>query len=107
MKTPMDNRVIARIAREQGPRLIEQTIKALVAGAVVQEEITAERASKKPSFGKRIASAALVRVATRSVPGAIIVSGGLLAKVLHDRHKARQLPKSTAGIRGKLRRQVP
>ena len=73
--TPMDNRVIARIARENGPRLIEQAIKVLVAGAIVQDEVSAEQKVRKPSLGRRIASAALVRVATRSVPGAIIVSG--------------------------------
>jgi len=96
----MDNRAFAKIAREHGPRLIEQAIKVLVAGSVVQQEVSAEKKAKKPSFGKRIASAALVRVATRSVPGAILVSGGLIAKALHDRHKARQTP----GSPGKLRR---
>jgi hypothetical protein len=36
-----------------------------------------------------ICGAALMRIATRSVPGAIIVGGGLVAKTLHDRRKAR------------------
>jgi hypothetical protein len=101
---PLDNRVIDAIAREHGPRLLEQAIKMLVAGAVVQDEVSAEQQVKKPSLGRRIASAALVRVATRSVPGAIIVSGGLIAKALHDRHKARQTPKAAAGPFGSLRK---
>ena len=31
-----------------------------------------------------------MRVATRSVPGAIVVTSGLLAKKLYDRRKARK-----------------
>lgn len=101
----VDNRVLARIARENGPRLIEQVVKAVVASAVVQDEVSAEQKQvKKPSLGRRIASAALVRVATRSVPGAIIVGGGLIAKALHDHRKARKQPRLAAGNFGKLRR---
>lgn len=102
---PTDNRVIATIAREHGPQIFEQVIKAVVAGAVVQDEVLSEKAEKKikkPSLGKRIASAALVRVATRSVPGAIIVSGGLIAKLLHDRYQAKQKP--LAGLLAKPRK---
>ncbi len=104
MKTPLDNPVLAKIAREQGPRLLEQAIRVLVAGAVVQDEVSAEQQAKKPSLGRRIASAALVRIATRSVPGAIIVSGGLIAKALHERHKARQASPRPAGTFGSLRK---
>lgn len=96
----MDNRVIARIAREHGPKLIEKAIRDIVSGPVGQDEIAADRTARKPSLGKRIASAALIRVATRSVPGAILVGGGLIAKALHDRHKARL----AASYPGKLRR---
>lgn len=88
--------MIAKIARENGPKLFEQAIKVLVAGAVVQEEVSDEQTGRKPSLARRLAGAALLRVATRSVPGAIIVSGGLIAKALHDRHKARKATK-TAG----------
>ena len=38
----------------------------------------------------KIAGAALVRVATRSVPGAIVVTSGLVAKKLYDRRRARK-----------------
>ncbi len=105
MDNRAQNRALVRIAREHGPKLIEQAIKALVAGAVVQDEAAAEqRQPEKPSLGRRIASAALVRVATKSVPGAIIVSGGLIAKALHDRHKARRAPKPMAGTFDKRRK---
>ncbi len=87
---PAENSALMKLARENGPRLIEQAIKVLVAGAVVQDAATGEPQARKPSLARRLAGAALVKVATRSVPGAIIVSGGLIAKALHDRHKARQ-----------------
>jgi len=44
----------------------------------------------KASFAKRIAAAALGRLAVRSVPGALVVGGGLLAKALFDRRKRRR-----------------
>ena len=44
----------------------------------------------------KIAGAALVRVATRSVPGAILVTGGLIAKAVHDKRKAKRVAKAAA-----------
>lgn len=102
----MNKRVFARIAREHGPKLLEQAIKSVAAAAVVQDEVSDEQEKpKKPSLRRRVAHAALVRVATRSVPGAILISGGLIAKALHDRHKARGggVP-GRRGLVGKLRR---
>ena len=77
-----DRRLISRVLRKHGDRLLDHALHRLFpteAAAV---------APKKPGFGGRIARAALMKVATRSVPGAIIVGGGLLAKHLHDRRKA-------------------
>ena len=98
--TAVDKRVIAQIAREHGPRLLQQAINRLSADPLVQDEILpANEPPAKPSLGKRIAGAALLRLATRSVPGAILVSGGLIAKALHDRRKARR----SAGGLGRFR----
>lgn len=97
----MDKRVIGQIAREHGPRLLQQAINRLSADPLVHEEVLgADGKPVKPSLGKRIAGAALLRVATRSVPGAILVSGGLIAKALHDRHKARQAFRDPGKYRG-------
>jgi len=49
----------------------------------------AVKAPKSLNFGQKLMHGAIVRLATRSVPGAILVGGGLLAKTLHDRRKAR------------------
>ena len=37
-----------------------------------------------------VAGIVVMRIATRSVPGALLVGGGLLAKTLYDRSKERQ-----------------
>jgi len=46
--------------------------------------------SKPKTLGGKLAGAALLRIATRSVPGAIVITGGLVAKLLHDRRQARK-----------------
>lgn len=74
----MDSRLIARIARTGGARLIDLT---------VGKALPQPPAPRKGGIGGKIVGAALVRIATRSVPGAILVGGGLLAKTLYDRRK--------------------
>lgn len=87
----MDKRVIAQIARKHGPRLLQQAVGRLAGDPVMRNEVlTPGGKPAKPSIGERIASVALLRIATKSVPGAILVSGGLIAKALHDRRKARR-----------------
>jgi hypothetical protein len=75
----MDSRLIARIARVGGARLIDLTV-----GKALPD---APGPATKRGIGGKIVGAALVRIATRSVPGAILVGGGLLAKTLYDRRK--------------------
>ena len=88
----MDNRLIARIARAGGARLLDLTV-----GSAFPDAAGSGKAGKrKRGLTGAIAGAALTRIATRSVPGAIIVGGGLLAKMLYDRRqeKARAAAKT-------------
>ena len=50
---------------------------------------TAHRIVENKSLGQTFLSFALARVASKSVPGAILVGGGALAKALLDRRKSR------------------
>lgn len=77
----MAESLLARIARKGGGKLLDQAVGRIEAAA---------SPAKKPGIAGRIAGAALVRIATRSVPGAIVVTGGLIAKTLHDRRKAKK-----------------
>lgn len=84
-----DNRLLAEIARKGGGKLLGAAIDKVlpVAGAVVGDG-TAPKAKKSLLGG--IAGAMAVRIATRSVPGAILVGGSLLAKRLYERRHGKQ-----------------
>ena len=43
-------------------------------------------------FGGTLMGAIAARIATRSVPGALLVGGALLAKALYDQRKAKETP---------------
>ncbi len=66
----MDKQLLSRIAKNGGGRLVDLALG--------------------KGIGGKIAGAALTRIATKSVPGAIVVGGGILAKLLYDRRKARK-----------------
>lgn len=76
---PLNKGLMAGIARRGGNRLIDRVTADLLPAT-----------SGRSGLGKKLLGAALVRVATRSVPGAIIVGGGLLARALHKKHKEEQ-----------------
>ena len=55
---------------------------------------TAHKIVQNKTFKQTAVSWVLARVATKSVPGAIIVGGGALAKTLLDRRKKRHRAKT-------------
>ena len=75
--------LLARIVRRGGGRLLD-----VAAGRLFAEKAVAPQA--KSSISRSIVGAALTRIATRSVPGALVVGGGLLAKSLYDRRHAKR-----------------
>ncbi len=77
------DRLLARLARQGGGRLLNTAIDRVL------PDTPAEQKAKRSLFAG-IAGALAMRVATRSVPGAIVVTSGLLAKKLYDRRKARK-----------------
>ncbi len=83
-----DNRILARIARRGGGRLLNLAVDRFLPTAPVPPADKPARPGK--SLLGPLAAAAVVRLATRSVPGAIVVGGGMLAKRLYDRRRARR-----------------
>ena len=93
--------IIATVALRTGNALLKQSVERGILGrapGVVKAAATAAAGIKLPkaarpkrSLGTRIAMAAATRIATRSVPGAIVVGGALLAKTLYD-HKHPKKP---------------
>ena len=75
-------KMLAQIARKHGGNLLNVAIdKAL------------PQADGKPSASRSVlgtlAGAIAMRIAVRSVPGAIVIGGGLIAKRLYERRLAR------------------
>ncbi|HWU04504.1 MAG TPA: hypothetical protein VN222_17320 [Novosphingobium sp.] len=75
---------LGKIAKQGGGRLFERAVdKVVVNGAPKDGHFHF-------TFPRKLAGMALLRVATGSVPGAIVVGGGLLAKYLYDKKKAHE-----------------
>lgn len=83
------NKILAEIVRKGGGKLVNSAAGKLMAPG-------GDTAPAKKTLLGGIAGAVAVRVATRSVPGAIVVGGSLIAKTLYDRRRARK-----AGAKGK------
>jgi hypothetical protein len=58
-----------------------------IAGAVVGEVVGRKRGRGLLGAGLGVAA---TRIATRSIPGALLVGGALVAKTLYDRRKGRK-----------------
>ena len=86
------NRLLASILRQGGGRLLNTAL----ARALPDEPATA---GKRKNLLGGIAGAVALRVATKSVPGAIVVGSGLIAKKLYDRRKAAKVAQSGAAAR--------
>ncbi len=73
----MANKLLSAIARLGGTNIVNHA-----RGKV--------KAAPKPTLARKIAGVVLMRIATKSVPGAIIVTGGMIAKSLHEKRKAKK-----------------
>lgn len=85
---PATNLMMADIAIRAGSYIVRRSIeKGFLRGRYGKH--TAKAIVKNKTMGQTLLSFALARVATRNVPGAIVVGGGALAKTLLDRRKSR------------------
>ena len=90
---PMTNLVLADVALRGGGRLLRH----LVERTLLQTKYTPGKAKaivKGRSMTQTLVGTALARVATRSVPGALVVGGGLLAKTLYDKRRGKAAAKA-------------
>lgn len=88
-----DNRLLSRIARQSGGKLLNAAIDTILP---VDSAKTG-----KPSLLGTVAGAVALRVATRSVPGAILVGGALIAKRVYDRKQAKTGKKAAKKAKSK------
>jgi hypothetical protein len=94
---PMTNLVIADIAMRGGGRLLRHAIEKTLLGTKYTPD-KAHDIVKGRSMTQTLLGTAIARMATRSVPGAIIVGGGLIAKTLYDRSKDRRAARTEGEI---------
>lgn len=85
---PHTNLVIADIALRGGTFLARRAVEQVLLGRKYAPK-KAKAILKGRGVGETVLHTALARIAMQSVPGAILISGGLIAKTLHDRRKAR------------------
>lgn len=86
---PMTNLILADIALRTGGALLRRGVEKGLIGSKLGSK-KAGRIIKGRSMVQTLVGTAIARVATRSVPGAIVVGGGLLAKTLYDRRRSRK-----------------
>lgn len=83
---PMTNLLITDLLLRGGGRLLKNVVERTVLGASFTPA-KAKKIVKGRSMAQTLVGTALARVATRSVPGAIVVGGGVLAKALYERRR--------------------
>lgn len=84
--SPMTNLILADVLLRAGSSLLRRTVETGVLGQTLGKG-KAKKIVKGRSMAQTLIGTAIARVATRSVPGAILVGGGLLAKTLYDRRR--------------------
>ena len=86
-----DNRILASVVRKGAVRLLDAAIdKALPVDS-------GEAPPKRKGLLSGIAGSLVVRIAARSVPGAIVLGGALLAKRRYDRRHGSDRAKGKGG----------
>ena len=89
---PATNLIMADIAMRAGSYVLRSAVeKGFLSGRYGKE--TATNIVQNKTLGQNFISYALAKVATRSLPGAIVVGGGVVAKTLFDRSQKRRKSK--------------
>ena len=84
---PMTNLIITDLVLRGGGQIMRQAVERTLLGAKYSPG-KARNIVKGRTMTQTLIGTAIARVAMRSVPGAIIVGGALLAKTLYDRARS-------------------
>lgn len=89
---PATNLLLADLALRGGGQLLRRAVEYGLLGKSYSPN-KAKSLIKGRSMGQTLIGTAIARIATRSIPGALIVGGGLLAKTLYDRKRGAEAEK--------------
>ena len=90
--SPMTNVILADVLLRAGGQLLRRSVETGLLGRQFGKG-KAKKIVKGRSMAQTLVGTAIARIATRSVPGAIVIGGGLLAKTLYDRRRAAKAAK--------------
>lgn len=82
------NQMLADLALQGGSLLLRRSIERSILGMKDGTPPSGKTVAKR-TVAQTVVGTAVAKLATKSVPGAIVVAGGLLALTLHERRKAR------------------
>lgn len=85
---PMTNLILTDLLLRGGGQILRHAVEAALLSSKYDKS-KAKKIIKGRSLTQTIVSTAVARIATRSVPGAIVVGGASLAKLLYDRRRGR------------------
>lgn len=86
---PATNLLIADVVLRGLTRLVRRNIEKGMLRAEYEPE-EAKRILEGRSLGQKAVQITAARVATRSLPGAVLITGGLLAKAMFDRSQSKR-----------------
>lgn len=88
-ENPATNLMLADVAIRAGSYIVRRAVeRGFLRGRYGKETAKAIIENRTP--GKTLVSFGLASLATRSLPGAVIVGGGAIAKALYDRRKGKR-----------------
>ena len=86
---PATNLLIHDVVMRTGGRLIRHTVeKGVLAGRYGGKD--AKKIIENRGIGQALVGTLIARLATRSLPGAVVVGGGLIVKTLYDRSRSKK-----------------
>ena len=87
-ENPATNLMFADVAIRAGSYVVRRAIeKGMLRGRYGKQ--AAKNIVQNKTLGQTLVSFGLARLATRNLPGAVVVGGGALAKTLYDRSKSK------------------
>lgn len=90
---PMTNLILADFALRSGGQLLQRAVEHVLLDAKNSGK-GAGNLAKRLTRTQTLVGSALARIASRSVPGALVIGGGLLAKTLYDRRRGKAAARS-------------
>ena len=88
-ENPATNLMMADVAIRAGSYIVREAVERGVLSGRYGKH-TAKKIVKNKTLGQTLISFGLAKLATRNMPGALIVGGGALAKTLFDRRRSKR-----------------